>query len=104
MKQSISEGQFIEAFDRMDRGNNFSQGGRSFLFEYLCECEEGTGEEIELDVIALCCEWSEYPSIEEAAQEYQCTPSELWDRTTLIEVFPSQDIESYSNGVLVLDH
>jgi len=29
------------------------------LFDYLEEYEESTGEEIELDVVALCCEYYE---------------------------------------------
>jgi len=37
----------------MNRKTNFSYEGLEILFEYLEELEESTGEEIELDVIAL---------------------------------------------------
>ena len=30
------------------------------LFEYYEECEEGSGTAIELDPIAICCDWTEY--------------------------------------------
>ena len=104
MKQNVNESQFIEAFDKMGRGNNFSQGGRMALFGYLVELEEDIGEEIELDVIALCCEWSEYPNIQAAAEDYQCEPGDFEEQATVIEIYPSQDIEPYSNGVIVASH
>lgn len=44
--------------------------GRFALFEYLEDLESGTGEEIELDVIAICCDYSEYSSAIEAAKEH----------------------------------
>jgi len=43
----------------MNRKTNFSYEGLEILFEYLEELEEGTDQEIELDVIALCCDFSE---------------------------------------------
>lgn len=59
MKTTINLHQFREAFYRMDRKTNFSWEGLEVLFNGLEEYEEGTGEEIELDVIALCCDFSE---------------------------------------------
>ncbi len=70
MKQSINESQFIQAFDNMNRSNNFSYEGRQALFEYLEDYEASTGEEIELDIIALCCEYTEYESLEEFQKDY----------------------------------
>ena len=32
------------------------------MFEYLEEMEKDCGEELELDPIAVCCDWSEYSS------------------------------------------
>ena len=66
MYQTISEYDFIEAFREMNRENNFSYDGRKTLFEYL----EESGEEIELDIIALCCEFTEYENIDEYLKEY----------------------------------
>ena len=59
MKQSIGFCGFCDAFRDMDRNENFSYEGKRILFDYLEEYEESCGEEIELDVIALCCEYSE---------------------------------------------
>ena len=60
MKQIISKNQFVKAFDDAGRGNDFSIQGREALFDFFEELESDTGEEIELDVVAICCEFSEY--------------------------------------------
>ena len=49
----------MEAFRLCDRMDNFSREGLELLFEYLEEYEDSCGVEVELDVIALCCEYSE---------------------------------------------
>lgn len=59
MKTSINKSQFRDAFARMGRENNFSYHGLGVLFDYFEEYEESTGEEIELDVIGICCEYDE---------------------------------------------
>ena len=59
MKTTIDLYDFRDAFYRMGRKTNFSYEGLEILFEYLEELEEGTDQEIELDVIALCCDFSE---------------------------------------------
>ena len=40
------------------------------MFEYFEEYENSTGEEIELDPIGICCEFTEYSSAREAAKAY----------------------------------
>ena len=59
MKQTISKSDFIDQFRVMNRLENFSYEARGLLFDYLEEYEESSGEEIELDVIAVCCDFSE---------------------------------------------
>jgi len=59
MKTIVTESDFRDAFHRMDRGEQFSYTGLGVLFAYLQEYESDTGEEIELDVIALCCDYAE---------------------------------------------
>ena len=70
MKQSINMYQFERAFNNMDRGEQFSYDGLKALYEYLEEYEEDTGTEVELDVIALCCEYAEYDSLKEFQADY----------------------------------
>lgn len=59
MKQTIDFSDFRAAFVRMNRAENFSHEGLEILFDYLEEMEADTGTELELDVIALCCEYDE---------------------------------------------
>lgn len=59
MKQTINQYDFRNAFLQMDRGNQFSYEALSLLFDWFEQYEDDTGEEIELDVIAICCEYSE---------------------------------------------
>jgi len=68
MKQSINSHDFHRAFEQL-RPNNFSYDGLSVLFDYLEQCEEDCDTEIELDVIAICCDYSEY-TIAEAKAGY----------------------------------
>lgn len=69
MKQSINEYQFTQAFVDMNRTENFTYDARKALFSHFESIEEDTGEEIELDVIAICCEYSEFSTAVEAATE-----------------------------------
>lgn len=54
----------------MVRPDNFSYSALHALFDYFDEIEEDTGEEMELDVIGICCEYAEYDTAFEAATEY----------------------------------
>jgi len=70
MYQSITKSDFTSAFHRMNRGEQFSYKGLIALYDYLEQYEEDTGEQIELDVIAICCEYAEYESLEEFQEDY----------------------------------
>jgi len=67
MKQTISRYDFERAFERL---GNFSYHGLDALFNYLEDFEDSTGEEVELDVIALCCEYTEYVDFEHFQNKY----------------------------------
>lgn len=69
MKQNVSEYDFIYRFSQI-RPDNFSRNGLQCLYDYLIELEEGIGEEIEFDVIALCCDFTEYKDLKEISEAY----------------------------------
>ena len=69
MKIVINENLFIDTFQKF-RPNQFTYEGLTALFEYLEEFEDATGEEIELDVIGLCCDYCEYDNLKEFQNEY----------------------------------
>ena len=70
MIQTITKSEFTSAFHRAGRGNNFTYEGLIALYDYLEEYEDSTGEQIELDVIGICCEYNEYESLEEFQEDY----------------------------------
>jgi hypothetical protein len=70
MKTIVTESQFIEAFRNAGRESQFSVPARRALFAHFEQFEEDTDTEIELDPVAICCEWSEYKSPKEAAKDY----------------------------------
>lgn len=70
MKTTVSAVDFIDAFRRFGRNDQFSPAALRALFDHIEEMEQDTGEEYELDVIALCCEWQEFRTALEAAVEY----------------------------------
>ena len=69
MIEVVTESQFIERF-RQIRPTNFTYEGLQALFEYLEQYEDDTGEEIELDVIGLCCEFYQYDNLKEFQDDY----------------------------------
>ena len=90
MKQSVSITDFVNAFEKL-RPSNFSYEGLESLYNYLTDYEQDTGTEIELDVIALCCDYSEYKNLEEYKQNYSSINSikDIKDATTFIPIFKS---------------
>lgn len=70
MIQTITKSEFSTAFHKAGRGNNFTYDGLNALYDYLEDYEDGTGEQIELDVIAFCCEFNEYENLEEFQGDY----------------------------------
>ena len=96
MKQSITVSQFDDAFRDYGREDNFSYQGRHALYEYLEQMDEDCGTETELDVIALCCEFSEYADLEELQENY----TDIRDIDHLRE--HTQVIE-FSGGLIIQD-
>ena len=87
MKTTINFFQFCDAFSE-DRKNQFTYEGKKALFEHLEQYEEETGTEIELDIIALCCEYTEYDNLKELKNSYPDIESvdDLKDNTQVIEI------------------
>lgn len=78
MHAKINFHQFHEAFRSMGRRDNFSHEGLTILFNYLEQYEEDTGQSVELDVIAFCCDYNE-DSFLDVAKNYDIDISECED-------------------------
>lgn len=109
MKETVTESRFLEAFKTL-RPENFSRAGLIALFDYLGELEREAAEETELDVIALCTEWTEYASAEEAAEAYgweaddtEDEKADTSDRDALQFLMDETHVVEFEGGVLVLN-
>ena len=110
MKQTITEDEFIRAFDDYNRSENFTVAARRAMFEYFEEYEEDTGVEIDFDVIAICCEFSEYASEEEVRDYYGLEEDdEIEDYTHVIPVYtfdttgPVSQWRDVQTGIVIQD-
>mgnify|MGYP003627939915 CR=1 FL=1 len=70
MYSIINKYDFTRAFEIMGRSDQFSFHGLQALYEWLEEVYEDDNG-VELDVVALCCEWTQYKSIEEYNEAYE---------------------------------
>ena len=88
MIRTINQYDFIDAFKGM-REDNFSYDGLVALYEELEMVENDIGKPIELDVIALCCEYTEYDNLEEFQADYSEdyeTIEDIQNATTVIMI------------------
>jgi len=67
MKIEINAEQFCKEFGKRNRGNNFTISGLYALYEYL---NETYGDDYVLDVIDICCTYTEYESYDEYRKDY----------------------------------
>ena len=89
MKRTVNVYDFRQAFVDYNRAENFSYAGLGALFEYLVSLEEDTGEEMELDVIGICSDFSEYENIKEFQENYgdeYKTLEDIEERTIVIPI------------------
>lgn len=75
--KTVNFNDMFESFNKMGRGEQFTYDALKALFEYYDALSDDIGENIELDVIAICCEWSEY-ELSEYNREHG-TEFESWD-------------------------
>ena len=87
MQTTVNQTDFIDAFKKL-RPDNFSYEGLVALYNYIENFEQDTGEEENLDVIMLCCSYSEYKDLEEYKQSYSSINSikDIQDATTYIPI------------------
>tara|TARA_R100000458_G_C8022666_1_gene81693 strand:+ start:186 stop:488 length:303 start_codon:yes stop_codon:yes gene_type:complete len=89
MIQTVNEHDFVSAFLDWDYYKDcFSYEGLKSLFKHFEDVIEDTGEQIELDVVAICGEYQEYENLAEIQQDYSVIKSldDLQEITTVIPV------------------
>ena len=69
MIQTVTEHDFVSAFLDWDTYKDcFSYEGLKSLFGYFENLIEETGEQIELDVVAISCEYEEFDDVEQKGE------------------------------------
>ena len=109
MKQTVTNYDFVNAFDSCGRKDQFSRSGQFALFEYLEELESDTGTELELDVIAICCDYSEYANAREAALEYDWEDSadstdEENEESALKYLHDNTQVIEHDEGIIIANY
>lgn len=74
MHITLDKNQFVRRFQSSSRANQFSREGLEAIYDYY----ESIGEDLELDIIGICCEWTEYDDLKELCSDY-CVDTYLKD-------------------------
>lgn len=70
MKQTLTTGQVADLLLK-DENARWSYEAARALAEHYEELEQDSGEEMELDVVAIRCEWTEYRYASDIAEAYK---------------------------------
>lgn len=70
MQQSVTFSQFVDAFRDMGRYDQFGYKALRVLFDYFEQYEQDCDTTVELDVIAICCEYA-VATWEDIADDYR---------------------------------
>jgi hypothetical protein len=91
MKQTVYLEDFRKAF-KDTRPNQFSYDALTALYNYFEQLEDDIGEELDLDIIAVCCDYCEYKDFQELKSNYLNikTLDQLKERTEVIPIENSQ--------------
>ena len=85
---SIYRAGFHELFLACGREYQFSYDGLNILYSYLYDLSDDLGENIDIDVIALCCDYSEEDA-NDIAKQYSIDLGDLVeydDETEIVEL------------------
>jgi len=101
MKMTMTESDFIKlSSEYFPSRKNFSYNGKQALFRYLTELEEETGQEIEFDFIAFCCEFEEYDNYEDLVMYYDVLNLEHLEESTGYRVIEFEQWTDRNSGEL----
>ena len=69
--QTVNPSDLYHLACKMDRDKNFGYNGWEAIGDYLESLSDDLGENIEIDIIAICCEYSMAESVEGFYMEHQ---------------------------------
>ena len=89
--------QLEQLFREYGREDHFSHEGFNALYDYLEEFSECIGEDFQIDVIALCCDFTEYESWEEIYNDYSYSYNDK--RKTFEELKKEGELDDFKEWV-----
>ena len=95
----INKYSFRQAFIDAGKTTQFSYVGLQNLFDWFELCEDGMDLDIELDVVGICCEFTEYEDLDEFHNEY--SKEEYPDIETIMDY--TEVIEN-NNGSFIIQN
>lgn len=110
MKITINESMFKDQFRLNGRKDQFSSNGLTALYNYLEEVfDESTEYEYDLDVIGLCCEFTEYDNALDAGLNYngllnvESLTEEEKERNALEFLRDNTLVITFEGGIIIQD-
>jgi len=114
MKKTLTEWQVADELKR-DEYAGWSYEGAKALAAHLCQIDEELGEDTELDIVGIRCEWSEYASAQDAASRYswefpgdedEIDPEELdalKEESALEYLHDRTQVIEFKGGIIIAD-
>ena len=68
--QTVNPSDLYHLACRMNRGDNYGYDGWRAIGDYLEEISNDLGENIDIDIISICCEYGKAESVEDFANQY----------------------------------
>ena len=104
---TINVHEFRNAFANFGRQNQFSHSGLQALFNHLEDIEQVGGGEIELDVVSLCCDFTEFSTALKAARGFshftadQELTKEEQEREALQFLEDNTEVIPFDGGIII---
>lgn len=57
--ETLTKSSFVDAFKQSSRKDQFSYEALEAIFDYLESYSDSTGEPVEFDIVAICCDYCE---------------------------------------------
>lgn len=80
--QTVNVYNIIDLVNKCDRMDNFGYHGWKKLFEYMENLSDDMGEDMELDIVAWCCDYNMCESVDDFYGQYSKAMDynlEMWD-------------------------
>lgn len=112
MKQTLSTYEIVDALNKDRQNNGYSYEGCKALADYLEQLELELGEEIELDVVAIRCDYTEFKNYQDINEQYNLVEfddddeldDDEKDNLIKIELENKTSVIEFDTGIIIQDY